>query len=319
ISTNELEEKVISGEFDGGYIIEDYTSFNYVVRNNEMLDNNRSIFRTALANSYRVIGFEERGIEYSMVADLITPNIQSDIIVLGTDSASNYLYTYILMFGLYFVILLYGQLTATAVASEKSNRTMELLVTSTRSRNLIFGKVLGGALAGALQFGLIIFLAKLAYDLNASAWDNRLDFIFNIPSEVLLAFSAFGILGYLFYSFIYGALGALVSRTEDVNSSATPITIIFIGVFLVSVMGMQNTEGILLRVASHIPFSSSMAMFVRISMGSVSTIEILLSLLILLVSTVLVGIVGAMIYRMGTLMYGNPVKLKDAIKLLRHQ
>ncbi len=315
-SVDELEQKVNSEELEAGYIIDGAIKYKYVVKNNKMLDSSRATFENALVKAYQIKGFKERGIEYNQVVDLITPTIESETKILGKDSVSNYLYTYILVFGLYFMIIFYGQVIATSVASEKSNRTMEVLITSTKSRNLIFGKVLGGALAGFIQFGLVILTAMIAYKLNAKAWNNKLDFIFDIPLEVLLNFSVFGILGYLFYAFIYGALGALVSRTEDVSSSASPITVLFVGVFFISIMGMQNTESVLLKVASFLPFSSFMAMFVRISMGNVSSIEIIISLVILLVSTVLIGVLGAMIYRMGTLMYGNPVKLKDAIKLL---
>ncbi|MDR7871120.1 MAG: ABC transporter permease [Tissierellaceae bacterium] len=314
---DELKEKVNSNEFDSGFIIKSPTKYEYVVRNNEMMDYSRSAFEEALKRAYRINEFELRGIDYYGLESLIYPNIESETMILGKDSAKNYMYTYVLVFGLYFIIMLYGQLIATSVASEKSNRAMEVLVTSTKTTNLIFGKVLSGALAGFMQFGAIIFTATFVYKINTAAWNNSLDFIFNIPGDVLLSFAAFGILGYLFYSFIYGALGALVSRTEDVSSSATPVTIIFIAVFMISVMGMQNTEGIVLKIASFVPFSSFMAMFVRVSMGSVSTLEVFISLGILGLSTVLVGILAAKIYRMGTLMYGNPVKLKDAFKILR--
>lgn len=313
----ELEKGINSGEIEAGYIIESPTKYKYVVKNNEMMDSNRIYFEESLVKTYRIKGFEERGIKYNEVEDLVLAEIEHDIKVLGKDSAGNYLYTYILVFGLYFMIILYGQLIATSVASEKSNRAMEILITSTKSSNLIFGKVIGGALAGAIQFGIIILTGVIAYNINSMAWNNKLDFIFKIPANVILTFSIFGILGYLFYSFIYGALGALVSRTEDVSASATPITIVFILVFMIAIMGMQNTEGVLLKVASFIPFSSFMAMFVRVSMGSVSNIEVIISLVILVISTGLIGLLASAIYRMGTLMYGNPVKLKSAIKLLR--
>lgn len=317
-SMDELEEKVNSGEFETGFIIEEPTQYAYVVKNNEMIDNSQYAFEEALTEVYRINELEKRGIDYGQIVDVMEPTIESKTIVLGKDSARNYIYTYILVFGLYFMIILYGQLIATSVASEKNNRTMEVLITSTKSSNLIFGKILGGALAGAIQFGLIIVTAMLVYNFNAAAWNHQLDFVFRIPVEVLLKFSAFGILGYLFYSFIYGALGALVSRTEDVSSSATPVTLIFMAVFFVSITGMRMPDSILLKIASFLPVSSFMAMFVRISMGSVSNIEVVISLIILLVSTILVGILGAMIYRMGSLMYGNPIKIKEAIKLLLH-
>ena len=314
-----LETAIDLGEIEAGYILETPSKYEYIVKNNEMMDSNRYDFENSLLRAYRIQGFGDRGIEYAKVEDLVVGNIEHDIKVLGKDSAGNYFYTYILVFGLYFMIILYGQLISVSVASEKSNRAMEVLITSTKSSNLIFGKVIGGALAGVIQFGTIVVTAIIAYNLNAAAWDNSLDFIFNIPSDVLISFSIFGILGYLFYAFIYGALGALVSRTEDINTSATPITMVFIVVFMISMIGMQNTEGIVLKVASFIPFSSFMAMFVRVSMGSVSNLEIAISLIILAISTGLIGILASAIYRLGTLMYGNPVKLTSAIKLLRKQ
>lgn len=316
-SQEKLEESVESGEIEAGYVIQSPTKYQYIVENNEMTDQNNIVFEEALATAYRRNGFTERGISYEEVNHLISPMIKSDAKILGKDSAENYLYTYILVFAIYFIIIIYGQIIATSVASEKSNRAMEVLVTSTDSKNLIFGKVLGVSLASILQFAFILMLAMLSYHLNASAWDNRLDFIFKIPSEVLLTFSVFGILGYFFYAFIFGALGALVSRTEDVSTSSTPITIIFIAVFMVAMLGMYNTEGMLLKGTSFIPFSSFMSMFVRVSMGSVSILEVIVSLTILLISTILVGIFASKIYRMGTLRYGNPIKLRNAFKLLR--
>lgn len=314
---DDLKDRVNLYEFDAGFIIKSPTKYEYVVRNNEMMDSNKISFEEALKRSYRISELEDRGIDYNELESIIYPNVESETIILGKDSASNYMYTYVLVFGLYFIIILYGQLIATSVASEKSNRAMEVLITSTKTTNLIFGKVISGSLAGILQFGLILLTAIISYYLNAKAWDNKLDFIFKIPGSVLLTFSVFGILGYLFYAFIYGALGALVSRTEDVSASSTPVTIMFVAVFMISMLGMQNTEGIVLKVASFIPFSSFMAMFVRVSMGSVTTVEVLISLVLLGLSTLLIGIIASKIYRAGTLMYGNPVKLKDAIKILK--
>ncbi|HLR20508.1 MAG TPA: ABC transporter permease [Tissierellaceae bacterium] len=312
-----LEEKVNSKEFEAGFILKSPTEYEYIVINNEMIDSTNMLFEEAVTEAYRIKRLEELGIEYNEVGDLIHPNVESDTKVLGKDSAGNYMYTYVLVFGLYFIIILYGQLIATSVASEKSNRAMEVLVTSTKTTNLIFGKVVAGALAGIIQFGLVILTGVITYNLNAAAWDNSLDFIFKIPVNVLLIFSIFGILGYLFYAFIFGALGALVSRVEDVSSSATPITIIFIIVFMVAITGMQDTEGIVLKVASFIPFSSFMAMFVRVSMGSVTVLETIISLVILVISTGLIGLLASKIYRMGTLMYGNPVKLRKVMKILK--
>ena len=311
-----LEEAVANGEIEAGFVVSSPTKYQHVIQNNEMNGFTHFSFEEAFRETYRRSGFEAMGIEYENVQRLVHAPIERDTVVLGTDSAANYLYTYILVFGLYFIIIVYGQLVATSVASEKSNRAMEVLVTSTKTEYLIFGKVFGGAIAGASQMALIIATAMLAYRANSSAWDGQLDFVFDIPANVLGSFAVFGILGYLFFLFLFGALGALVSRTEDVSTSVTPITIIFVAVFAISVMGMQNTEGMLLKVASFIPFSSFMAMFVRVSMGSVSNMEVAISLGILLATTLFTGWLASKIYRMGTLMYGNPVKIRTVLKML---
>ncbi len=312
----ELEEAVSNGDLVAGFVITSPIEYQHILQNNEMYGASHFGFEEAFLQTYRMAGFEDLGMEYEEVEGLVNAPIQRETVILGTDSAANYLYTYILVFGLYFVIIVYGQTVASSVASEKSNRAMEVLVTSTKTEYLIFGKVVGGALAGAGQLAIILTTAMLAYQANRAAWNDQLDFLFDIPLSVLGSFAAFGILGYLFFLFIFGALGALVSRTEDVSTSATPITIIFVGVFMVSVMGMQNTDGMLLRVASFVPLSSFMAMFVRVSMGSVANWEVALSLGILLATTLFTGWLASKIYRMGTLMYGNRVKITTVIKLL---
>ncbi len=318
-SDSQLKEKINNGEINFGAIINGPRNYEYIVNNNDMNNNQKFFFEDALIKTFRIKELNTIGLDYNEVEELFTVPIESNTIVLGKDSAKNFLYTYILVFGLYFMIIVYGQLIAGGVASEKSNRSMEVLITSTKSQNLIFGKVLGGALGGVLQFGLVIGTGFLAYAINSKAWDNSLDYIFKIPADVLLTFSVFGILGYLLYAFIFGALGALVSRTEDISASSTPIVLLFVVVFFISMTGMQNPDGLILKVASFIPFSSFMSMFVRVSMGNVTTLEVIISLVLLAVTTIGIGLLASIIYRMGTLMYGNRVKLKDIFKLMKSE
>lgn len=316
---NELEELVLSDEVNAGFIITSPTEYKYLVKNTSMTDSNTYQMDNALLNIYRNHALLKNHFDPSIVNEIYNVPVQHDLEVLGKDSMKNYIYTYLLVFGLYFIVIIYGQLIATSIASEKSNRTMEILVTSTSTKSLIFGKVIAGALAGILQFGIVLLVASLSYKLNTNAWGNRLDFVFDVPGNVLLTFSIFGILGYLFYLFAYGIIGALVSRTEDISTSATPITIIFIASFFISMFSMQTPDSMLLKIASFVPFSSFMAMFIRVSMGNVSIPHVVISLVLLALSTGAIGILGSQIYQLGTLMYGNPVKLSTAIKLLREK
>ena len=114
-SRGELESEVEEGNIEAGFIIEDSLKYKNIIKNNEMISFSEGVFEEALIQSYRIKEFEERGIEYSQVSDLIEPEVDVDTVILGKDSANNFLYTYILVFGLYFIIIMYGQLIASGV------------------------------------------------------------------------------------------------------------------------------------------------------------------------------------------------------------
>ena len=94
---------------------------------------------------------------------------------------------------------------------------------------------------------------------------------------------------------------------------------IFVVAFILVLVNLSNVDGLLMKVGSYIPFTSCMAMLARISMGGVAVWEIIVSAAILAVSCLAVGWLAAKIFRFGTLMYGNPIKLSKAIKQLKNQ
>ena len=144
-----------------------------------------------------------------------------------------------------------------------------------------------------------------------------LDNLLAIPPNILLTFSVFGFIGYIFYAFIYAALGALVSKTEDIGKSIGSVNFIFVIGFFIAIFGLMNPDSVIVKIASYIPFTSCMTIVTRVALGSISIIEMIISTIILIVSTLLIGVLASKIYRMGTLRYGNPIKLTHAIKSLR--
>lgn len=314
---DELNKLVENQDVEAGFDIKNSTEYSYVVQNTKFDDENKTIFDELLKRIYREKQITSEGIDFNKVDTVYNTQIVSDVEVLGKDSVNNYFCAYILIFVIYMMILTYGQLIAVSITSEKSNRAIEVLVTSTNTNNLIFGKVIAGAIASIAQVGVIMSAALIAYKVNSDAWNGMLDGVFKIPSELIVTFAIFGILGYLFYSFIFGALGALVSKTEEISTSVGPIMMIFIVVFFISIFGLTNGDSVLLKVCSYIPFASPMTMIVRVATGAITSMEFIISALILIVSTVLAGMGGAKIYRMATLMYGNPIKLKNALKWLK--
>ena len=114
-------------------------------------------------------------------------------------------------------------------------------------------------------------------------------------------------------------MGALVSKTEDINKSAGSVQFVIMIVYFIGLSQLNNVDGILMKVLSFLPISSYSAMFARVALGNVSFAEIAVSFAILIVSTIAVGILGSKIYRMGTLRYGNPITLRNAFKNLKHE
>lgn len=314
-----LKKAVKNGETEAGFILNGISDVTYVVNDMEMSDRKSDTFREALVQEMKEQKLLDAGVSPEEIKALENTQISVTPEILGKNSAKNYMYTYILVFILYFLILFYGQMIAVAVTTEKSNRAIEILVTSVNPNSLIFGKVLAGAIAGILQMTVILGAGFGAYHMFKNRWGGMLDFLFNIPGKVLISFVIFGILSYLLYAFIYGALGAMVSKTEDISKSSSTITFIYVASFLIGMFCLSDCNGLVAKIASFIPFTSGNAMFIRISMGSVAVWEILVSGVLLAGSCVVTGILAAKLFRFGTLHYGNPLKIRNVLKKLKQQ
>lgn len=317
-SVDEVKNSVKDNKSEAGFVVNSLDQYDYYIYDKSLSDSNSSEFNTVMSTINQINYCAEKGLNYSETASAFYPKISANEEILGKDMTQNYWYCYILVIIIFMAIIIYGIMIATSVTQEKSNRTIEVLITSTSPNSLLFGKVIAGAVASLLQIGAILCVAVFSYRLNQEAWGNKLDMILAIPNSVLITFGLFGIGGFLFYAFIYGAMGALVSKTEDINKSAGSVQMIIMIVYFVVLLQLSNVNGIVIKIASFLPFSSYSAMFARVAMGTVSLWEIALSFLILVGSIILVGMLGAKIYRMGTLRYGNPIKLTNAIKSLKH-
>ena len=313
----ELKRAVEQEDVAAGFDVKDDLHYEYYVLNREMFDENQAIFEEVLSMMHQQRFCEEQGIDYaSFVAEYNAP-VDCTEQILGKDAEDNYWYCYALVIVIFMMIILYGVMVATSVTVEKSNRSIEVLVTSIDAKYLLFGKVFAGATAAIVQLGLILAAVLGGYGMNHTFWGDALDMVLDIPGEVLAAFAVFGIGGFLFYAFLYGAMGALVSKTEDINKTAGTLQMAIMLVYFAVLFQLQNPDGIVMKVCSFLPFSSYSAMFVRIGMGTVAVWEIVVSAVILFASIFGVGWLAAKIYRMGTLRYGNPIKLSTALKNIK--
>lgn len=317
-SVDDIKSQIISGEAECAFVMNGAAAYTYYVNNLSMYDTNTAIASSVLVEVYRASAMMQNGLTPEQIDAIMSVTIESDTLTLGKDQMKNFFYTYFMIFALYMVIMLYGQMVATNVATEKSSRAMELLVTSASPTSMMFGKVLASCLAGLMQLVSVFGSALLFYNVNRSAWgDNEIiESIFNIPVNLFVYLLVFFVLGFLIYAFLYGAIGSTASKLEDINTSVMPITFLFIFGFMVVMFSMMegNVDSLLMTVCSYVPFTSPMAMFTRICMSTVAWYEIAISIAILALSTVGIGFISAKIYRVGVLLYGTPPKIGTILK-----
>ena len=317
----ELREAVISGEAGCAFVLESDDAFTYYVNNLSMYDTNAVTAQSAMQRLYQTRALLASGMSPQDASAVMDVSIRATVTSLGKNQADNFFYTYVMIFALYMVIMLYGQMVATNVATEKSSRAMEVLITSARPTSMMFGKVLASCLAGFIQIAAVFGSALVLYHINRDYWAGNplVQSLFNIPPELFAYMLIFFVLGFLIYAFLFGALGSTATKLEDINTSTMPLILLFVVAFIISMMGMSsgNVDSTLMKVCSFVPFTSPMAMFTRIAMSTVPMREILLSIAILAVSSAGIGVLAAKIYRVGVLLYGTTPKLGAILKAIR--
>lgn len=315
---DDVKSTITAGEAECAFVLTSPIEYIYYVNNLSMYDSNASMADEMMRHLYQTNALVQSGLTAEEAGDIMNIFVSGSVESLGKDQMENFFYTYIMIFALYMVILLYGQMVATNVATEKSSRAMEVLITSAKPTSMMFGKVIASCLAGLIQLVAVFGSALVFYNLNKSYWGGNMiiDSIFNIPTELFVYMLVFFILGFLIYAFMFGAVGSTASKLEDINTSVMPITLLFIIAFIVVVTSMSsgNIDNTLMTVCSYIPFTSPMAMFTRICMSTVPLYEILISIAILIGSTVGIGVISAKIYRVGVLLYGTTPKIGSIIK-----
>lgn len=226
---------------------------------------------------------------------------------------------YVMLFVLYMAIIIYGQMIATDVATEKSSRVMEILVSSAPPVTHMFAKILGVALLGITQVGLFVLVG---YGMISTKKDELTGGVFtyfgvqNTSLTVYIYAIVFFVLGYLLYATLAAMLGSLVSRVEDVGQMIMPMIFLIMIAFFIAMFGLNAPDSTLVYISSFIPFFSPMLMFLRVGMLDVPIWEVGISIGLLIATIALLGMLGARVYKGGVLMYGRSSSFKDIKKAI---
>ncbi len=248
----------------------------------------------------------------------------------------------------YMFIIFFGGQVMQGVSEEKTNRIIEVIVSSVKPFQLMMGKIIGVSLVALTQFVMWILLTGALY-LGFSAYmglsnpdilsqgtvmaqeitanditnnegvQNILQIVHSIDfGTIICCFLAFFILGYLLYATLYAAVGSLVDNNTDSQQFTLPITVPLIVAIITSFYIVNNPDGNLSVWLSMIPFTSPISMMVRIPFG-VPIWQIVLSIVLLAGTFVLMTWIAAKIYRTGILMYGKKLSYKEIFKWLKYK
>lgn len=321
-SVDEIKKQIKEQSVEFAFVLSsDLKSYTYLANVSALQDPNLNTMDNLLKTLYSHAYLKKHGLNDTQIAEVQNPNITHTIESISEDGTKNFWYAYVMVFVLYMVIMMFGQKVAMSVVTEKTSRAMEVLITSASPVALMFGKILASSVAGIFQITAIFGSAFISYNINKSYFETNavINTLFNFPASLVGYLLIFFLLGFLIYSFLFGAMASTVSKIEDLSSVVMLIQIIFVAGFVVSTNAMTsgdvNSE--LMKGLSLFPLTSPMAMFTRIAMSEVPGFEILLSVAFLILATTLIGYIAAKIYRVGVLMYGTRPTFAKIIKAIR--
>lgn len=321
-SIEQIKSKIKDQSVNFAFILSsDLKSYTYLTNVSILQDPNLQTMDTLLKTIYSNLYLKKHGLSDTQITEVQNPNITHTIESISEDGSKNFWYAYVMVFVLYMVIIIFGQKVAMSVVTEKTSRAMEVLITSASPVALMFGKIIASSAAGIIQIAAIFGSAFISYGVNKPYFENNaiITTLFNFPASLVGYLLIFFLLGFLVYSFLFGAMASTVSKIEDLSSALMLIQIVFVIGFVASTSAMSSGEvnSAFMKFLSLFPLTSPMAMFTRIAMSEVPGLEILLSVVFLIFATILIGYIAAKIYRVGVLMYGTKPTLRKIIKAIR--
>ena len=225
---------------------------------------------------------------------------------------------------LFITVVIYGMWVATGVASEKSSRVMELMVSAASPRQLLTGKVVGIGAAGLTQY-----LAIAIPTLLVVAFQDRIagvllgpggmqgTSITGLSPGLLLAYGVFFLLGFTLFALIYAAMGSFVSRPDDLQTLSLPLSLLATAGYLTAVIALGGGQGPWVTIASFLPPFSPFVMLARLMVAAVAPWEVVVSVGILVATIAVVAIVASRMYAAGVLLYGQRPGLRAFVAAAR--
>ena len=318
-SKSEADEQVLKNRIEG-----------YLLFSNGGTDSMKAEYRSENIGNFKDLRiFEEKinnirlkhelaakGFDPAIVK-LVKENIQIQQIKIeesGKEGKQDFLViffsAFIFILLLMMMIIYSGQMLVRSLVEEKSNRLIEILISSCKPEELLGGKILGLSCLGLTQ---LLIWSMIGIALMGGAV---------IPPEVfenILPMLLYFIIGFFFYTTVFVGIGSVVTTEQEAQQMTTYLSLILILPVVVAVPAIQNPDSILVKVLSYIPFTIPSIMLLRFKIAPVPLTDILITILIMILSIFITIKIAAKIFRIGILSYGTKPGIKELIGWIKEK
>jgi ABC-2 type transport system permease protein len=273
-------------------------------------------FSRAIEQVITEMRLSSRGLDAALIRKL-TARVEIKPIKIsekGEESESSlgetFVKSYIGLLMLIFMVLTSGQLLVRSMVEEKSNRVIEVLLSSCTPRDMMIGKILGLSGLGILQM-FVYALMGIALALKTGM---------NLLQPEYFAFTlVYAILGYVFYAAIFVAAGSPATTEQEAQQITAYISMLMVAPFGLMLLVMQNPNSLIVKVLSYIPVLTPSIMVLRVSIQMPSMWEILATIALMIVSTAAMMWIAGKIFRVAILSYGKRPTLAELFRWVREK
>lgn len=285
----------------------------------------RGSVRPAATAAVRRLQAQEMGLDAEAAERLARPvELESYRITeegAARDEGQSALLAHVLGLAIYMAVIIYGAMMLRAAVTEKTNKTVEIILSSVRPWQLMLGKILGVGAVGLTQLAvwLTIIVGFLVYAAGAQAFA-EVEFLQNLPLGVdtLFLFIGLFLTGYFLYAGLYASVGAVASNEQEIQQLQLPVTLLLVVPLFVIPVVLEAPSSTASVILSWIPLFSPILFMVRYVLDAASAWEIPFVFGLQVLAILLVAWLGGRIYRVGLLMTGKRPTLPELIRWIRY-
>lgn len=268
-------------------------------------------------------GLKHHGVAVNEIQTIMQPvEVETDTIKNGeiskSDTMTGFLGAYILFFLMYMAVMLHGMNVARSIIEEKTSRVFEVMLATVRPQEMMMGKLFGVGAVGLTQIGVWVAAALLLSSQSIVSAIGAGGVQVHFSFGQIIAFIGYFILGFLLYSGIAAAIGAMVNSEQELQQFNLVIAMPLAVCMFVLGPVISNPSSNFSRIMSLIPTCTPLLMYLRISISNVAWYDIALSIVLMVATIWAVMWFTARIYRVGILMYGKRPNLPEILRWLKY-